>query len=358
MIYQGEFNHDSDNRALVGTWTMDEIRKAVEKGYIVLDMYELWEYQVATYENGALFTDFINKFLKMKQKASGYPEWCKTEEDKNKYIAEYLGHEGIKLEKDKIVKNGGLRSLAKLMLNSFWGKFGQRENQTKATIVRDPKTLFQMFSSPEIKVNRLQIVNDEVVVVSWEYLMEVGEPLSNINVCIAAYTTSQARLKLYEHLEALGAQVLYYDTDSVVYILGNGLYREPTGDYLGEMTNELIDYGPGSYITEFVSGGPKTYAYLVWSTNQQKLIPICKIKGLTLNFKTSKTVNFEKIKEMVLSEAKQTVEIEESRIRRTRDRDIVTITESKVFQITGPKRRYEGQYDTLPFGYRKVQRAL
>ncbi|XP_054259601.1 uncharacterized protein LOC128984320 [Macrosteles quadrilineatus] len=358
MMNQGECNHDTDNRALVGTWTMDEIRKAVEKGYIVLDMYELWEYQVATYENGGLFTDFINKFLKMKQEASGYPEWCKTEEDKNKYIADYLGHEGIKLEKEKIVKNGGLRSLAKLMLNSFWGKFGQRENQTKATIVRDSKTLFQMLSSSEIKVNRLQTVNEEVVVVSWEYLEEVGEPLSNVNVCIAAYTTAQARLKLYEYLDALGAQVLYYDTDSVLFYHRQGLYRVPTGDYLGEMTDELVDYGPGSYITELVSGGPKTYAYLVWSTNQQKLIPVCKIKGLTFNFKTSKVVNFEKLREMILSEVKQSIEIEENRIRRTRDRDIVTITESKVFKITGPKRRYEGQYDTLPFGYRKVQRDL
>ncbi|XP_054287996.1 uncharacterized protein LOC129003726 [Macrosteles quadrilineatus] len=358
MMYQGECNHDSDNRALVGTWTMDEIRKAVEKGYIVLNMYELWEYQVATYENGGLFTDFINKFLKMKQEASGYPEWCKTEKDKNKYITDYLGHEGIKLEKDKIVKNGGLRSLAKLMLNSFWGKFGQRENQTKATIVRDSKILFQMFSSPEIDINRLQTVNDEVVVVSWEYLDEVGEPLSNVNVCIAAYTTAQARLKLYDHLEALGVQVLYYDTDSVIFYYRQGLYRVPTGDYLGEMTDELADYGPGSYITELVSGGPKTYAYLVWSTNQQKLIPVCKIKGLTLNFKTSRVVNFEKLREMILSEVKQSIEIEENRIRRTRDRDIVTITESKVFKITGPKRRYEGEYDTLPFGYRKVQRDI
>ncbi|XP_054266921.1 uncharacterized protein LOC128989088 [Macrosteles quadrilineatus] len=212
---QSDCDHESGDRALIGTWTMDEIRKAVEKGYVVLDMYELWEYKVATYENGGLFTDFINKFLKMKQEASGFPGWCETEEDKNKYIEDYFQKEGVQLEKDKIVKNGGLRSLAKLMLNSFWGKFGQRENQTKATIVRDPKTLFKMLTSPEIDVNRVQIVNDEVLVVSWEYIDEVGEPLQNVNVVVAAYTTAQARLKLYEHLDALGGQVLYYDTDSV-----------------------------------------------------------------------------------------------------------------------------------------------
>ncbi|XP_054272493.1 uncharacterized protein LOC128992778 [Macrosteles quadrilineatus] len=271
---QSDCDHESGDRALIGTWTMDEIRKAVEKGYVVLDMYELWEYKVATYENGGLFTDFINKFLKIKQEASGFPSWCETEEDKDQYFEDYFKKEGVQLEKDKIIKNGGLRSLAKLMLNSFWGKFGQRENQTKATIVRDPKTLFKMLTSPEIDVIRVQIVNEEVLVVSWEYIEEVGEPLQNVNVVVAAYTTAQARLKLYEHLEALGGQVLYYDTDSVLYVHKGGLYRVPTGDYLGEMTDELVEYGPGSYIVEFVSGGPKTYAYLVWSTNKQILIPV------------------------------------------------------------------------------------
>jgi len=37
------------------------------------------------------------------------------------------------------------------------------------------------------------------------------------------------------------------------------VYRPPTGDFLGELTDELSGYGPGSYIDEFVSGGPKQY---------------------------------------------------------------------------------------------------
>jgi hypothetical protein len=45
-----------------------------------------------------------------------------TDADKDKYIEEYHEKEGILLEKEKIKKNPGLRQLAKLMLNSFWGK--------------------------------------------------------------------------------------------------------------------------------------------------------------------------------------------------------------------------------------------
>ena len=79
-------------------------------------------YDPAT-KQGGLFTQYINTFLKLKQEASGYPPHIKTEEEKDKYIQEYLDHEGIQLDKQSIVKNAGLRSLSKLALNSFYGKF-------------------------------------------------------------------------------------------------------------------------------------------------------------------------------------------------------------------------------------------
>ena len=45
-----------------------------------------------------------------------------TEADKDKYIADYLAHENVPLQKDEIKKNEGIRQLAKLMLNTLWGK--------------------------------------------------------------------------------------------------------------------------------------------------------------------------------------------------------------------------------------------
>lgn len=352
----GECQHGVEERALVGTWTMNEIRKAVEKGYVILERYELWQYEMATIENGGLFTDFIDKFLKMKQESSGYPSWCKTDEEKERYVKDYFDHEGILLDPKKIEKNEGMRSLSKLMLNSFWGKFGQRENQTKTTVTRDPKELFNLLVSPSDQVNRIKEVNEEVVVVNWQHLEEVGECLRTVNVVLAAFTTSQARLKLYEHLEKLGKQVCYYDTDSVIYVHRPGLYKIPVGDYLGDMTDELAkDYGPGSFIVEFCSGGPKTYGYIAFSTDTNTFIEVCKIKGLTLNLSASKKLNFSSLKAMILSEESisDTVVIKESRIRRTEGRDIITVIEKKDFRITGPKRKRDGDHDTLPHGYKK-----
>ena len=42
------------------------------------------------------------------------------------------------------------------------------------------------------------------------------------NVVIAAFTTSQARLKLYEELYKLSDRILYCDTDSIIFVEKEG----------------------------------------------------------------------------------------------------------------------------------------
>jgi hypothetical protein len=37
------------------------------------------------------------------------------------------------------------------------------------------------------------------------------------------------------------------------------------GYYLGDLTDVLEEFGSGSYIEQFVSGGPKNYAFSVFS---------------------------------------------------------------------------------------------
>jgi hypothetical protein len=64
-------------RALVGTWVLDEARLAVQKGYQVIDVYEVYEYKVTQYDpkidRGGPFVVYIITFLKLKAQASGYP---------------------------------------------------------------------------------------------------------------------------------------------------------------------------------------------------------------------------------------------------------------------------------------------
>ena len=58
-------------------------------------------------KEGGLFTGYINTFLKLKQQASGFLDNVQSEQEKDKYIENYMLHEGILLDKNLIVKNPG-----------------------------------------------------------------------------------------------------------------------------------------------------------------------------------------------------------------------------------------------------------
>lgn len=169
------------------------------------------------------------------------------------------------------------------MLNSFWGKFGQLTNLTQTTHISDPLEFFDMMTSDQQKVKNIQFVNNESVKLEWVYNDDFVEASSKTNVVIAAYTTAQARLKLYSYLQPLDRRVLYCDTDSVVFTTAPGQWESPLGDYLRDLTDEV----PGNNITHFVTGGLKNYAYRLATPNKTGQMSICKVRGITLNFKNS-----------------------------------------------------------------------
>ncbi|KAJ8951329.1 hypothetical protein NQ317_017624 [Molorchus minor] len=301
-----ECQHDDESRALTSTWVIDEILEAIRLGYRILQIFEIWKYDVEVYnvdtKTGGLFTGYINKFLKTKLQASGWPENCNTLEEKHQYIADCNDQMGVQLNFDEIEKNPALRQVGKDVITSFWGRMGLRENQSKTTVINsNPALFFQMMTDPAIFINNILPINDKTLIVNWEFRDESYEILPTVNVCLAAYTTTLARLKLYSYLEKLGNRVLYHDTDSVVYISQEDDNIDiPLGSMLGEMTNELECYGPNSYITKFVSGGPKLYAYVVHSPSNNEYTEVCKVKGICINHTVSKDVNFNKMRDMIL----------------------------------------------------------
>ena len=79
-LNQNPCTHADEERAILGTWCHVELMKAIEKGYEVLKIHEVWHW-------------------------------------------EYYEHEGIRLDPNKIEYNPGLRSLAKFAFNSLWGTY-------------------------------------------------------------------------------------------------------------------------------------------------------------------------------------------------------------------------------------------
>ncbi|CAH1103752.1 unnamed protein product [Psylliodes chrysocephalus] len=114
--------HNHEERAISGTWVIDEILKALEKGYKMIEIYEIWKYETVQYDHntktGGLFPEYISNFLKIKQQASGWPADCKSIVEKEKYITEYFDKEGVSLCADEIEYNPGRRQIGKNPLNS------------------------------------------------------------------------------------------------------------------------------------------------------------------------------------------------------------------------------------------------
>jgi len=75
--------HKTDEEmALTGTWVIDEVRLALQKGYRILEIHELYECNVTRYDpetpEGGVFAGYFNTFLKLNEEASGYPAWVRT----------------------------------------------------------------------------------------------------------------------------------------------------------------------------------------------------------------------------------------------------------------------------------------
>ncbi|MCW4344201.1 MAG: hypothetical protein N0E48_12745 [Candidatus Thiodiazotropha endolucinida] len=349
---QTECQHLDDERALMGTWVTDEVKEAISQGYKIMSIYEIWHFSIVSQydpksKSGGVFTDYVNTFLKVKQEASGWPDWCVDEDSKKAYIKQYFDKEGILLSYDKIEKNPGLRSIAKLMLNSFWGKFGQRSNLTQTTYTDDPEQFFDLMMSDQQTVTNVRFVSDEAVQMDWNYKDDFVESSSRTNVVIAAYTTAQARLKLFSYLKPLGRRVCYCDTDSIIFTTSPGLWEPQLGDYLGDLTDEE----PGNTILKFVTGGPKNYAYTLLKPNKKGKNSICKVRGITLNYKNLLQINFDTVTGMVKGnrENRRIQVVDENKICRSNG-DIITKAERKDYKIVFDKRVIKNDYCTHPYG--------
>ena len=386
---QNPCTHTDQERAIRGTWCHVEVMKAIEKGYVVLNLHEVWHWEETTDE---LFKEYVDTFLKIKQEASGYPPDCVTDEQKQRYIDRYYEHEGIRLDPDKIEYNPGLRYLAKLVLNSLWGKstlvssehgtvvrsssypsvpfrvsgsipelgilmvffsflgkFAQRLNLSKIKRLTEPKELYAYLYSDQYVVKDAQLVNDETVEIQYTEKEGFVEENDKVNIVIAAFTTAYARLKLYDLLDLLQERVLYYDTDSVVYVHEPGKPDPPLGDYLGELTDEL----KGDYITTFLSGGPKNYGY-VTNTGEAVL----KIRGISLTYDATLTLNINTMRELVDSyvidgdrHEKVTINIPHKITRDKKEKNIVTKRTKKDYRVVYNKRVVKENYETVPYGY-------
>ena len=352
-----------NNESFVGTWTTMEVNKAVEKGYKINHIYEVHHFDD---QSTTIFKTYVERFLKIKQESSGFPKNVHTEEEKDNYITNYHEKQGILLDKEKITKNSGLRAFSKLCVNNLWGRLGMRQFNNKRDIVRTRSQLLHILTDPKIVPEsiRLNTFEDtEHAIANYDFKTESSKSKFDTNVYFAIFTTSWARLKLYDALEVLGERVLYMDTDSVVYYhekeSGHGL---PEGDLLGEFTDEL----DGHHIEQWASAGPKNYCYKCGSCGKKDCDKCgtseCKVKGFSLTHGNNKNINFETMTDAIQQACRhdKTVGLKATSFRIRYDsktRHMVSKNEEKMWSYQVDKRQLDRNnmtdymIDTKPYGW-------
>ena len=182
------------------------------------------------------------------------------------------------------------------MLNSFWGKFGQASNKSQVESISSPAKFHQLLNQDDVHIHAIRVVNEEMLEIVYNKIAEAAPIQPHVNIFIAAFTTAHARLHLYRQALFLlqPQQVLYMDTDSIIYKHAPGQPTLETGAYLGQFKNELDE---GDTIIEFATAGPKNYGY-----RTQKRKVECKVRGFSLNARGQEQLNFDILKRNVLDE--------------------------------------------------------
>ena len=166
-------------------------------------------------------------------------------------------------------------------------------SQTK--YVTEVSEFYKILLDDKLDNINFQFISDDMVQMTYNLKDQFVDNSKNTNVYITCFTTSHARLMLHDKLDYLKEKVLFFDTDSVIFV-DDGTKNVKTGDMLGDMTDELSGKG----ITNFVSTGPKSYSFK-YGNNEQKSA----IKGFTLNHENNNLLNHDSLSKIVKTQIRE-----------------------------------------------------
>jgi len=206
--------------------TSIELEEALRSGYTVDRFYRGWHYKQW---DSDLFKAYVSTFLKIKVEATGWekniPELgnCTTDEErqllKDEFCAEYLRRYNVVIDEANVRSNPGLRHIAKLCLNSLWGKFAMRNRLTRSEVFTNPAEFFKRYHDRKSEIDMVLPIDANTMRLVYKEKEEFVHEHGASNVVIALWTTSAARLTLLKYMRQVSdtGTLLYTDTDSVIY---------------------------------------------------------------------------------------------------------------------------------------------
>uniref|UniRef100_A0A1I8JEM9 DNA-directed DNA polymerase n=1 Tax=Macrostomum lignano TaxID=282301 RepID=A0A1I8JEM9_9PLAT len=227
------------------------------------------------------------------------------------YMASFFEREGVRLE--KVEENPGLRFVAKIFLNSLWGKFCQRDDLTSTEIVDSYEAWLQRLTDPSIKVKSCEPIGECFMML--EYKPRIG---------------------------VAGERAFKYANGRIPVL--SGQYEPPSGSSLGQWTDEVP---AGCRMVQFTTGGPKLYRYVVEKPDGS-LYSVLKCKGIRV---TPEIAEREAELQEILRHG-GTVRLPQAQFRRDKAScTIRTLEMDKTFQRVMTKRVYGS--GSRPYGFRE-----
>jgi hypothetical protein len=269
---------------LEGWWTHAEINRAIVEGGVVLKVIKTYYYT----KTCRPFKEFVND---MYEKRMQY----------------------------KIAKSP-MEVIVKIVLNSLFGKFGQKFNARQNTI---PTSAIR---KEDIEViDGKQRMHIKEIIGNFANVEQDTEPNSFCIPIWASYVTAYGRIKLYDLLKYHNP--IYCDTDSIIT-----MDTLPTGNELGELKLE-------GNIVEGITVRPKMYSY-----KDSRGEEFSKIKGVSLRniiLNTSDMKGFRKILNNPTVKYTKFAKFKESLKRKIMPNQIIEI--EKELSLEDSKRNWLGK---------------
>ena len=248
----------------------------------------------------------------------------------------------------------------------MWGKFGQNGDKNDYDFHFTHQSLVQqLINNNKIVPQDWFIINDTCVELRSKYKEDTTIDPEFVSEITAAFTTANARVRLYNMLDWLDdSQLIYCDTDSVIFLYDedNPAHKHPElnseearqlgiefGKGLGQWENEFKN--PNEYITEICVLGAKAYAY-----KTSKGLSIIKQKGITLDLANEDLITFDEVVSVVTGEKDSIESAERFSIKwDEKSKEVITNYIKRKIRSTAHEKRNidpNDQFNTLPFRYK------
>jgi hypothetical protein len=282
----------------IGCFGTEELCLAVRHGYVIGDVYEVYHWTEEE-SSDTLLRGYVSFFLRMKQEAEGWKKLGASsenpsEEEKDEVIERVFVENGhiARIRKENMEKNPTKRQLAKIFLNSLWGKFCQKPHKEHFVTIHGYQQFIKLWYDPTIDKSSFSFrhIGNNTWKVLYRTIDAYTKPNPKYNIYLAAKVTEWARTILHTEMLRVGApNVLYCDTDSIMYEC------DDTEVLNGHGLGEWVDEYPNDRIVKLYVLAPKFY-FLLKESGESLL----KSKGVQMTLNNSRKINEERLIKQIL----------------------------------------------------------